>query len=317
MPVVDITKFRTYDNIHSAATIYNSAYDRLKWVVPGIVPLDGVTMIVAPPKAGKSMLMLSVCTAYALSHADYDVLYLDLENTHRRVCDRLESILGKGKLPPNLYLSMDWDRLDTGGKSALEEYLDHNPYTRLVVVDTFGKIQSIRNQKNSYSYSMDQIEIDVFKNIAKAYNVAFVLVHHTNKRGTDKNWVDKVSGTHGLSGTVDTLLYMEKSDNTGRSVLHVTGRDVKFESYELRFKNKKGGWIIGEPTSVYMKNMAQARQEVYDVLYSIDGTATPKELAEVMSKTVGAVKKQLANLLADGTVIKEGHGNYCTREIIG
>ena len=70
------------------------------------------------------------------------VLYLDLESGESRAKKRL-SILLPGEWPENLYISHRADMLGDNGKLMLqiEEWLDKNPDTRLIIVDTIGRVK--------------------------------------------------------------------------------------------------------------------------------------------------------------------------------
>jgi len=96
-----------------------------------------------------------------------------------------------------------------------------------------------------------------YKRWADTHNVAVVLVHHDNKTkiepGSDP--FSRISGTRGLTGAADTLVFLEshraeKATPTGPSspawgLLHVTGRDVD----EMTLEMHKSGplWVVDEP----------------------------------------------------------------------
>ncbi len=78
--------------IVSAAELLATEFPDPRWAVPGLIP-EGATVLAARPKIGKSWLMLATAIAVAsggraLGHVPCppgDVLYLALEDTHRRL----------------------------------------------------------------------------------------------------------------------------------------------------------------------------------------------------------------------------------------
>ena len=59
----------------------------ITFIVPGLIPSVGVTLICAKPKIGKSWLLLDTCLS---ATAQGDVFYLALEDgPHARVSERL------------------------------------------------------------------------------------------------------------------------------------------------------------------------------------------------------------------------------------
>src|SRR3546814_6787468 len=73
----------------------------VQWAVRGLIP-QGTEILSAPPKAGKSWLVLQACVAVAAGvplwsgrdpEAQGDTLYLDLEGNDRRLQERMTGLL--------------------------------------------------------------------------------------------------------------------------------------------------------------------------------------------------------------------------------
>ena len=110
-------------------------------------------------------------------------------------------------------------RTDTGFWSVKE-----HPDTVFVAVDTF---QIVRNNSIDTSYANDYEEIRVLKQLADELGICLLLVHHLRKQG-DSDPFNKLTGTTGIVGAVDTAFVLDKSRrNADSATLYCTGRDVE------------------------------------------------------------------------------------------
>src|SRR5215813_9957401 len=87
-------------DIVTANELRSKTFPPVKYVVPGIIP-EGVTLLVAKPKEGKSWLALDLCIACttdrftlgSIKPTQGDVLYLALEDSERRLHRRMDKLL--------------------------------------------------------------------------------------------------------------------------------------------------------------------------------------------------------------------------------
>jgi DnaB-like helicase N terminal domain/AAA domain len=103
----------------SAAQLMAEDLPEVQWSVPDLIP-EGATLLAAPPKTGKSWLILGVCIAVATGGVVFGsvpvprgaCLYLALEDGKRRMRRRLKTVLPKwgGAAPDGLYLVHEWPR---------------------------------------------------------------------------------------------------------------------------------------------------------------------------------------------------------------
>jgi hypothetical protein len=85
----------------SAKELQSMTLPPLSWIVPNIIPAEGVTLLCSKPKFGKSWLAYNLCIActtdrYTLGTikpAQGDVLYLALEDSIRRLQQRMGKLL--------------------------------------------------------------------------------------------------------------------------------------------------------------------------------------------------------------------------------
>lgn len=230
----------------SAAELMDEPFKPTEYVVKGLLP-KGLSILGGAPKIGKSWLVLDLCvrvatgkTLWGMEVQQGTAWYLCLEDTNDRVRQRLACITEES--PKDLQISSAEHGLGTmedGLDKTIEKFLHKYPNTRLIVIDTF---QMVRGSSKEPTYGGDYADAQKLKKLADKYGVAIMLVHHLRKM-TDKDPVNKLSGTTGLSGAADTLLILDKSTRLEDvATLTCTGRDIQQREMELRFDKSNFVW---------------------------------------------------------------------------
>jgi AAA domain len=296
-----------------------------RWALPGLVP-EGLSTLAGKPKLGKSWLALLISMGVATGGnvlnrpvEQGDALYLALEDNPRRMKRRLRKILGAGKAGPDrLHIRFDWPRQDKGGLTALEEWFQSHPETRLIVIDTWKRFRPA-GAVRANAYDTDYDAAAQVQGLAVKYGVAVLLVHHTRKPKAGESsvnlaedFLDSVNGSYGFTGALDGVLVLERSRGQADGVLCVTGRDVEEEQkLALKWDKDKCVWsLVGDAEEV---QRSQERQEVIDVINDAGTPLTPMEVASRLSKGRLAVRKLMSRMTKDGQLYVIGHGLYSTR----
>jgi RecA-family ATPase len=135
----------------------------LRELVPGIIA-EGTTVVAAPPKIGKSVLMYQLAVETALGGTMLgqnvnggvpgDVLYLALEDGRRRGQARLRAVLGQRRMPKGR-LKVRWEAkpMGDGFEQFLADWIDNHERAALVIIDTLGRIrgeQTGDTRRNAY-----------------------------------------------------------------------------------------------------------------------------------------------------------------------
>ncbi len=192
-----------------------------------------------------------------------------------------------------------------GGAEHLAAWLADHPGARLVAVDTVAKLRP-QGSTNANLYAADYAAAGAFKAVADAAGVALVLVHHTRKADAEDP-LDTVSGTNGLAGAADTVLVIRREAGRHDATLYVRGRDVPEAEHALGFDDAACAWTLLGDAADYRRSGERAA-----VLAALDGLAgglAPKDLAEALGKTGGAVRVLLHRMQQAGEVVNTG-GRY-------
>jgi len=221
-------------------------YPPVRWAVDGLISA-GLTLFGGSPKTGKSYVALDLglgvaCGGVALStlHCQQgSVLMLALDNdTERRVKQRTLHLMGgvMPDYPVPMEVHTEWP-VGPEAIAACQEWVADTPDPLLIVIDTLVKVEPFfdgNGVQNSYGASVGALSR--WAKFAADTNVAVVAIHHDRKRnnqGEDVDWLDRFTGSRGLTASAQTLMMIDtkRGENTG--TLRVAGRDIDTSDLEM------------------------------------------------------------------------------------
>mgnify|MGYP002980623792 CR=1 FL=1 len=140
----------------SMTTLYDTVFEVQTPLIDGLLQ-RGTYLFVGSPKVGKSFMMAQLAYhvsmgiplwGYAVNRGT--VLYLALEDDHRRLQDRLYRMFGENSTE-NLYFAVYAKQLNKGLETQLKGFMREHPDTRLIIIDTLQKIREDGGEKCSYA----------------------------------------------------------------------------------------------------------------------------------------------------------------------
>ena len=312
-------------NVITADQLQRMVFPPLEYAIPGVVP-EGYSLLSGAPKTGKSWLILDLCIAKAtggraLRSLDVDpgdVLYLALEDGHRRLKVRVDQLIPGEPFPPRLHLIT---RVEPGHIiRTVEAWLRQTPGASLIVLDTLGKAMPPKLQGET-TYERDyRIGGHLHRLASIRPGVSLVVVHHTRKAASE-DFVDTSSGTNGLTGAADTVIVLQRRRLDESAVLSVTGRDVDEAEYGLE-KAHGGSWqLVGGTLETAAQAAGDIRAEItvdrhgdrmreIVTLVNASEVSTPKEIAEKLSLDQRNTAMYLKRAVDAGLIDKAGRGLY-------
>ena len=224
-----------------AFELYHKEIPPLKWYVENILP-TGTNMLAAPPKTNKSWFALSAGLNIAKGESflgfnttKTGVLYLALEDSERRLQQRMIKLLKGTEPPKNFWFWIKAKTINTGLFDDFERHIQENPSTGFIIIDTLQKVRDATNNKNVYA--ADYQDLGALKAFADKHDIALLILHHTRKM-KDTDVFNNISGTNGVLGAVDTTLIFSKEKREDTKIkMDVTGRDVYTETYDIEFRD--------------------------------------------------------------------------------
>lgn len=296
----------------------------LSYAVPGLIP-EGFMLLIGPPKAGKSWAALGVLLAVASGGRAFGqiavgpprrVLYLALEDGDRRMQDRCRQLLGDEPIPELFFylLTVPPNRV----VDLVRQFLERYPDTALVIIDTLGRVMPAAAAGES-SYQRDYRVGASIKRIADERPGLSVVVLHHDRKATSDDFVDSVSGTHGLAGSADTIAVLARKRQSTDGLLKITGRDVQEAEYALCMRDAT--WVLDGSTLVQAAERARQREETETLSQTTTGVLDfvreqARQLpggvpAQVVAEKFGKDAYQyLRRQLAAGRLVQPRRGHY-------
>ena len=227
--------------------LYENVYQSRPPVIDGLL-YPGTYLFAGAPKVGKSFLMaqLAYHVSMGLPLWGYPVhkgtvLYLALEDDHRRLQGRLYRMFGMDGTN-DLLFAIHAKQLGVGLEGQLKMFVREHPDTKLIIIDTLQKVREAGGDK--YSYANDYGVVGTLKRLADDCGICLLLVHHTRKQQADDKF-DMISGTNGLLGAADGAFLLQKEKRTdGSAILDVAGRDQQDQRMYLTKDRERLVWEL-------------------------------------------------------------------------
>ena len=309
--------------VRDGSWLDRQAFPPLRYAVPGVIP-EGFALLIGPPKAGKSWLILGTLLGVAAggrvlgrinAGAPRRVLYLALEDGDRRMQDRCRKLLGDGTPIPGTFSYLT--TVPPGRVlPTIQAFLRRYPNTAMVIVDTLGKVMPQAAPGES-AYQRDYRVGGQLKRIAdERPGLALVVLHHDRKAGSE-DFVDSVSGTHGLAGSADTVIVLARKRQSTEGLLKITGRDVPEGEYALQLVDGVA-WQLDGANLGAAAARARQRDESAGLSDTTTGVIEYVRAAGPGGITAGAVAEKfgrdayqyLSRQVDAGRLIKLGRGRY-------
>ncbi len=216
-----------------------------EFCIDGLLP-QGLCILGGAPKVGKSWLVLDWCLRIAKGEPVWNrrtrkgtTLYLCLEDTYERVQKRLSFMTDD--IPRDMCFANASGTLADTLEEQIRFFLRERPDTVLVVIDTF---EMVRANSGDPSYGGDYQEVEKLKQLADNLRITILLVHHLRKQD-DRDPVNRLSGTTGISGAADAIFILEKKERTqSAALMKCTGRDIEDRVLELQFSKEDYVWEL-------------------------------------------------------------------------
>jgi len=284
------------------------------WVVPGLIP-EGCCILAGHPKIGKSFLVLGTALAVAAGEEvlgvavdQRPVLYLALEDSESRIQKRCRQLLNDGPLPVEFYF-VSRTHQSQAVAVAQEWVREHSGRGPLVIVDTLEKIRGERGM-NAYR---DDYQAGGLLQTMEGRGGAVIAVHHSRK-GASEDFLDEVSGTLGLAGSVDTIITLKRKRTAAAAELSVTGRDVEEMVYSVNFMDGRWHAADGSLSAAASKSaepqLSEKMNAVLELVNSRECTSSSDVVGSLPEVNASTARQYLTRLTDTGMIRRMATGIY-------
>lgn len=309
-----ISKTRIGFKTIKAADLIQTEFEPLVSAVDDLIS-EGLTMLCGASKIGKSWFVLDLCHSVASGNKFLgretmkgDVLYLALEDSERRLKDRLIKLGLAQSVPSGLEFTTQSDNIDNGLLEDIETWINKSKTPRLIVIDTMQKIRG-KSPSRVNAYAADYEIIGKLKSIADKNKICIVLVHHLNKmKAKDvSDPFDRISGSTGLMSAADSTILLLRDRDSNTAIVKRTGRDVKDDSDFVVTMNE-GKWTAsGETAKQYRDEMFYQNSGIVAVIKELlaQSIAPYFEITTADFKEYGAKKGYIEFACSDKELRKQ------------
>ena len=298
-------------NVHE---LMDKSIPDLLWVVNDFLP-EGLSLLAAKPKSGKSWLALQLCFSIALG-MDFlnkfgtiqgQVIYLALEDSERRLKSRMQRVMasmGIDQMPRNFHYQTEFPLMEKCGLIALKALLANTKGLKLIVIDTMNKFAPPKD-KASDIYAESYRYLSMIHELTKEYQMSILLIHHTRKDAESDSPFDTILGSVGIAGCVDSMYVLTRQGQS--NVLHVKGRDVQEMELAMNFNKDTCLWeYLGDPRVL---KLSEERQHIISML-KLGQALSPKQIAYSLGMSYGSMRVILPKMVSDGSLYQPRPGVY-------
>ncbi|MGE0311371.1 MAG: AAA family ATPase [Lautropia sp.] len=277
------------------------------WIPPGVLIDAG------RPKIGKTSRARQKAVHVATGRELWgkpcvkaDVLFLSLEEGDRLMGAKLKAAGYSATDLARVCFAFDWPR-GTAGAAALDDFVDTNPATRYVVIDSLTRFREAPTREKP-QFTQDYEAISALGEVAKQRpGLAIEVIHHTTKALNGSDPISEISGTYGLSAAADSFEVLRKEATD--YVVHCGGRYWDEPDDAFRMERDGGRWkLAGVHDGVHLTPMQlEYLRRVVEL-----GTVSNKGLATRLGKAESTTSEIVRELEAKGMLRRTVDGLQAT-----
>jgi len=196
------------------------------------------TLLAGEPGQGKSTLALQILRSLIVANTGLKTMYVTAEESLYEVARRSQRL----EIPDDIMLlqNNDFNYIES-------QILSYRP--QVVIIDSIQTIFSPNLPGSPGSVSQVTLIANQFLSLSKTHQVAVILIGHVTKEG-------QIAGPKTLEHLVDSVLYLEPSENSGYRTLSFSKHRYGSVDYELLMKMEENGLqIVKNPSLALLENL--------------------------------------------------------------
>jgi hypothetical protein len=281
------------------------------WLAPGLIPKGMLSMVVADPKIGKSVMVHGLCIAAPTAGIWLGVrierthsLYINWEDPPGLTRERGRHQMAGEPLPRGYFIKEPpFGRSVNDMRSWIVKKIEQHSIG-LVVIDPLAIATRWKDENDPYETGVIMSNL---QEIAVKTGAAVVAVHHSTKTGGE--WGKEVRGSGGIFGAVMSLLSLKRKAE-GLFDLDLINKINGEHKYSLRRDHLTLSWQVTERLDAEGRPMTAAqihKSEEEDRCLALIRAEPGIEAKDVSSKLEMAqytVSRYLRHLIAEKRIIE-------------
>jgi predicted ATP-dependent serine protease len=276
--------------------------EKIAWIVDGLLPSSGFSVIAAKPKVGKSTLarQLALCVSQGESFLGLrttkgPVLYVALEEKRSEVKKHLKSLGATGGEDLYSYIgsvpeeAAKWLEKETRGRKPV-----------LVIIDTLFRFVNIADGND---YAKVTSALTPLLSLARDNGAHLMVIHHARKGGGEGG--DSMLGSTAIFGSVDTAIILKRTDSK-RTIETIQRYGTDMEPTVLLFDETTHATSLG--VTKEGDDMQRVADEILSFLSEQAEPCAEKVIEEGTEGRTGIKHKALRDLVSKGEVQRMGAG---------
>jgi hypothetical protein len=286
----------------SLGDLLNEPDEEIEWIVEGLLPSSGFSLMVAKPKVGKSTLARQLALAVSRGEPFLGrqtvkgaVLYVSLEEKRGEVrkhfrlmgADGTEDLgTYTGSIPEDAH---EWITKEIERKKPV-----------LVIIDTLFRFIPISDLND---YAKASAALTPLLELARSHAAHLMALHHARKSAGDG--ADATLGSTAIFGTVDTQISLKRTD-ARRTIDTIQRYGVDMETTVLNFDPETKMAFLGGTKEE--DDILKIREAILEFLKSQDEPVTEKVIDDEVEGKTTLKRRALRDLFAKGEIARSGGG---------
>lgn len=182
-----------------------------RWLVEGLIPLEGITILHGQPTAGKTWLIMELAIAVSQGKPLFNhfpteqsgVLLLDEESGEWLLHDRFKTLRASSGLPIH-YLTMESSKFTEPFVKGLVKWC-HDSSVSLVMIDSLVRIHG--GDENT---AKDSARVFRLIRLLTSESITVIVVHHNTKASLNGEYGNQMRGSGDIQASVDCQLSLSR-----------------------------------------------------------------------------------------------------------
>jgi hypothetical protein len=297
----------------TAAELLQLPTDSARWLVEGLLPEVGTSLVGAPPKCCKSVFTRQLCAFVQMGHPflgrqvnQGKTLYFSTQERAGPIVDHFRSL---GCTEETMPAAIVGERFDPREALArLTQTVASMTDLKLVVLDMIGDFLPMKDT-NDYSEMMRAFA--PLRDLAIGHKLHLCVTTHTKKVQTE-NPVHAVIGSQAIAGAVDQVLILNNDSRQQRTITTVQRYGESLPLASLNWDSERRAVFLGQNAEELRAEQRKVTEEkiIKDLMLYVMGSPrrTREEILDAI-KGDATTKRKAFNMLRDaGHIVQSGNG---------